>query len=81
MVQPRVSGSPPGGQKRTWLPGGGAGGKPGGAPMPSASRSLSLAGAGSSGSKEAMRESVLGQQALEQRRRRLQELYSELKGQ
>lgn len=45
-----------------------------------ASRSLSFGGAGGGGAaREAARESVLGQAALEQRRRRLQALYSELR--
>lgn len=57
--------------------------RPGSTGAPAANRSLSVhvgisSGGGGAG-KEALRESVLGQAALAQRRRRLQELYSELR--
>lgn len=82
--------------KRPWLPGGGGklGGSASGAgaaaagpaTAAAASSSLSFGGAGSgsgrgSRAREALSESVLGQASLEQRRKRLQQLYAELKGQ
>ena len=82
--------------KRPWLPGGGGklGGSASGAgaaaagpaAAAAASSSLSFGGAGGgigggSRAREALRESVLGQASLEQRRKRLQQLYAELKGQ
>jgi hypothetical protein len=86
--QPRGSSSPggAGGQpKRTWLPSG-SGKVAAGSMAATASRSLSLrpgsAGcSGNGGAKEALRESVLGQRALAERRKRLQALYSELRQQ
>lgn len=84
-----------GAAKRAWLPGGsgklagssssgaGAAAVPGGGA--STNRTLSCGGAGGGAwggsAREALRESVLGQAALEQRRKRLQQLYAELKGQ
>lgn len=71
LAAPRPS-SPSNGQpKRTWMPGGSC--------RLGAGAAAAAVAATSGAAKEALRESVLGQAALEQRQRRLQQLYSELR--